>query len=169
MYLGSSGISTTSSSSVVIAVKSSRVRIFCSCLTRISVYEDPINLFVATFLGTPPINVFDAEVKDSKLLIGGEAVMEVPGVAEGKVTTAIRPEAFDPAADGKMTCRLRRIEVMGRDISVVLDHDCFVGEAFRAIVDSNVLGLLSGTEVKFNLEKKKVYLFHPETGERIRF
>ena len=133
------------------------------------VYEDPINLFVATFLGTPPINVFDAEVTDSKLVIGGEAVMDVPGVADGKVTAAIRPEAFDPAADGKMTCRLRRMEVMGRDISVVLEHDCFTGEAFRAIVDSNVLGLLNGTEVKFNLEEKKVYLFHPETGERIRF
>ena len=133
------------------------------------VYEDPVNLFVATFLGTPPINVFDAEVKGNQLLIGGEAVMEVPGVADGMVTAAIRPEAFDPAADGKMTCKLRRIEVMGRDISVVLEHGSFVGEAFRAIVDSNVLGLLNGTDVKFNLEAKKVYLFHPETGERIRF
>ena len=133
------------------------------------VYEDPVNLFVATFLGTPPINVFDAEVKGNQLLIGGEAVMAVPGVADGKVTAAIRPEAFDPAADGKMTCKLRRIEVMGRDISVVLEHGSFVGEAFRAIVDSNVLGLLNGTDVKFNLEAKKVYLFHPETGERIRF
>ena len=133
------------------------------------VYEDPTNLFVATFLGTPPINVFDAEVTGGKLIIGTEAVLDVPGAPDGKVTAAIRPEAFDPSADGKMTCRLRRIEVMGRDISVVLEHDNFVGEAFRAIVDSNVLGLLSGTEVKFNLEAKKVYLFHPDTGERIRF
>ena len=133
------------------------------------VYEDPVNLFVATFLGTPPINVFDAEVKAGQLVIGGEAVMAVPGVADGKVTAAIRPEAFDPSAEGAMTCKLRRIEVMGRDISVVLEHGSFVGEAFRAIVDSNALSLLNGAEVRFALEEKKVFLFHPETGERIRF
>ena len=133
------------------------------------VYEDPTNLFVATFLGTPPINVFDAEVNDQKLIIGGETVMAVPGVADGKVTAAIRPEAFDPATDGEMACRLRRIEVMGRDISVVLEHDHFTGESFRAIVDSNALPLLASTEAKFHLEEKKVYLFHPDTGERIRF
>ena len=133
------------------------------------VYDDPVNLFVATFLGTPPINVFDAEVKDGKLFLGTEAVMAVPGVADGKVTAAIRPEAFDPVADGELTCRLRRIEVMGRDISVVLEHDQFTGEAFRAIVDSNALPLLTSTEAKFRLEEKKVYLFHPDTGERIRF
>ena len=133
------------------------------------VYDNPVNLFVATFLGTPPINVFDAEVKDGKLVIGSEAVLDVPDAPDGKVTAAIRPEAFDPSAEGAMTCKLRRIEVMGRDISVVLEHDSFVGEAFRAIVDSNVLCLLTGTEVRFNLEANKVFLFRPDTGERIRF
>ena len=36
------------------------------------VYDNPLNLFVAKFLGTPPINVFDGYVRDEKLYIGGE-------------------------------------------------------------------------------------------------
>ena len=36
------------------------------------IYDDPQNLFVAKFLGTPPINVFKGYVKDEKLYIGGE-------------------------------------------------------------------------------------------------
>ncbi len=36
------------------------------------VYENPTNLFVAKFLGTPPINVFDGYVRGEKLYIGGE-------------------------------------------------------------------------------------------------
>ena len=43
-----------------------------------AVYESPVNLFVAKFLGTPPINVFDGEVKDGQLYIGEEAVLAVP-------------------------------------------------------------------------------------------
>ena len=48
-----------------------------------TVYDDPCNLFVATFLGTPPIHVFDAEVKAEQLYIGGAAVLKTPGVADG--------------------------------------------------------------------------------------
>ena len=35
------------------------------------VYNSPANLFVAQFLGTPPINVFAGEVKDEKIYVGG--------------------------------------------------------------------------------------------------
>mgnify|MGYP000767779295 FL=1 len=55
-----------------------------------AVYDSPVNLFVSKFLGTPPINVFDGEVKDGQLYIGEEAVLAVPGVANQSVTAAIR-------------------------------------------------------------------------------
>ena len=47
-----------------------------------NVYDDPVNLFVAKFLGTPPINVFSGEVKNEQLYIGSEAVLSTPGVAD---------------------------------------------------------------------------------------
>lgn len=133
-----------------------------------TVYDDPANLFVAKFLGTPPINVFGAEVKDGKLYIGGEAVLDA-ALPEGPVTAAIRPEGFLPAADGVLTCQLKRIEVMGRDTSVVCGHPAFTGENFRAIIDSDDLGKLTGASIRFGLKPGKVFLFHAETGERIRF
>ena len=130
------------------------------------VYDDPVNLFVATFLGTPPINVFDARVEGGKLWIGKEAVMDTTA-PDGPVTAAIRPEGFEPDEEGCFSCNLRRIEVMGRDISVVCHHDSFTGEAFRAIVDSDDLPRLNGETVRFRLKENKVFLFHPESGQRI--
>ena len=44
------------------------------------VYDDPTNLFVAKFLGTPPINVFNGHVEGEKLYIGDSAVLDVKGV-----------------------------------------------------------------------------------------
>ena len=128
-----------------------------------------MNLFVATFLGTPPINVFEGRVEAEKLYIGQEAVLKVKGAADQAVTVAIRPEGFELAREGKLTCRLSRVEVMGRDISVVCDHPFFTGESFRAIVDSDDLPRLTGTTVRFDLKPNKVFLFREDNGQRIRF
>ena len=133
------------------------------------VYDDPVNLFVAKFLGTPPINVFSGSVRSGKLLIGEDVVMDVAGSADQEVTVAIRPEGFEPAADGVMTCDLTRVEVMGRDVSMVCNHLAFTGDSFRAIVSSDDLSLASGTAVRFHLKKAKVFLFRPDDGQRIRF
>ncbi len=43
------------------------------------VYDDPANLFVANFLGTPPINVFSGRVEGGKLFIGDDCVLTVGG------------------------------------------------------------------------------------------
>ena len=59
-----------------------------------NVYDDPVNLFVAKFLGTPPINVFSGEVKNEQLYIGSEAVLSTHGVADQPVNVGIRPEYF---------------------------------------------------------------------------
>ena len=130
------------------------------------VYDDPVNLFVASFLGTPPINIFNGTVKDGKLWIGAESIMNT-AAADGPVTVAIRPEGFEPDVNGSFSCTLRRTEVMGRDISVVCDHNCFTGETFRAIVDSDDLPKLTGEIVRFRLRENKVFLFDPKTSARI--
>ncbi len=134
-----------------------------------NVYDDPINLFVAKFLGTPPINVFNGEVKDGKLYLGQDAVMDVPGVADQPVHVGIRPEGFIPAADGAMACSLNNVEVMGRDVSIVSTHPASVNPVIRSITDADEAANIAGNEVRFNLKAHKVFLFHKETEERIRF
>ena len=133
------------------------------------VYDDPCNLFVATFLGTPPIHVFQAEVKNAQLYIGSQAVLSVPGIADGPVTAAVRPEGFDLEDNGVLSCKLHRVEVMGRDISVVCSHDACQAPVIRAIISAeNEVDTRKDT-VCFNLKPEKVFLFDPETGNRLRF
>lgn len=63
------------------------------------VYDNPENLFVAKFLGTPPINVFRGSVKGGKLWIGEESVLAVPGVSDRDVYAGIRPEGLVPVPE----------------------------------------------------------------------
>lgn len=50
------------------------------------IYDEPNNLFVAKFLGTPPISLFNANVKDGHVVIEGEKVVPAPNVTS-KVKT----------------------------------------------------------------------------------
>lgn len=133
------------------------------------VYDDPANLFVAKFLGTPPINVFRGTVADQKLRIGSQTVLDVPGVADGDVTVGIRPEGLVPEETGSFACALSRVEVMGRDISIVCTHPECENAAIRAIVSSAEKLPVMDREVRFGLVPEKVCLFDAVSGQRIRF
>lgn len=134
-----------------------------------AVYDSPVNLFVAKFLGTPPINVFDGEVKDGQLYIGEEAVLAVPGVANQSVTAAIRPEGFTLSETGALSCDLSRVEVMGRDISVVSTHPKSRNVTIRSIISAENAVNTASQKVRFDLKPNKVFLFQKESGARIDF
>ncbi len=133
-----------------------------------NVYDDPCNLFVAKFLGTPPINVFDGKIEDGMLKIGDEEIMALPGQQDRPVHVAIRPEGFIPCEDGAFSGILRNIEVMGRDCSVILENEKCQKETVRAIVDSGIDIKHDATgRVRFNIKKNKVFVFEAETELRI--
>ncbi len=133
------------------------------------VYDNPTNLFVAKFLGTPPINVFKGEVKGGQLYICGAAVLAVPGAADQAVTVGIRPEGFIPAADGKFVCQLRSTEVMGRDVSIVSTHEASLNPLVRSIVDADYKVDPTSATVSYDLKPHKVLLFNQDTEERVYF
>ena len=134
------------------------------------VYDNPVNLFVAKFLGTPPINVFYGRLQENKLYMGEDAVMEIPGkgFAEPReVYAAVRPEGFLLREDGPLCCKLEGVEVMGRDISVISRNDACCSRTIRSII-STENRVHAGTEsVRFALMPGKVFLFDRETEERI--
>ena len=134
------------------------------------VYDDPTNLFVAKFLGTPPINVFEGEVRQGQLYLDGKAVLNVPGVSDRPVFVGIRPEGFIPEANGPFEVALSNIEVMGRDVSIVSTHPASVNPVVRSIVDADYkIDKLGYSRVSFTLKPHKVFLFDKETEERIYF
>lgn len=133
------------------------------------VYDDPTNLFVAKFLGTPPINVFEGQVRDQKLYIGEDAVLPVRGVDDGNVYAGIRPEGFLLKEDGPFRCKLSGVEVMGRDISIVSTNEASLSPTIRSIIGTENKVNIGEAIVRFALMPGKVFLFHRETEERIYF
>ena len=133
------------------------------------VYDNPTNLFVAKFLGTPPINVFNGSVKGGKLYIGEEAVLDVAGVEDREVTVGIRPEGFVLDENGPLTCKLSSVEVMGRDVSIVSENAASQNPVVRSIINADNKVDVTAENVKYALKAHKVFIFDKETEERIYF
>ncbi len=133
------------------------------------VYDAPVNLFVAKFLGTPPINVFQGRIKGQKLYIGEEVIMETKDLPDQEVFVGVRPEGFVLSKDGSFSCELKGVEVMGRDISVVCANRASVNPTIRAIISAENKVDASRALVRFTLKPGKVFVFHKETQERICF
>ena len=132
------------------------------------VYDDPVNLFVAKFLGTPPINVFEGSISNGKLYIGDNAVLDTPDISDRKVLVGIRPEGFIPDENGPLVCDLKGVEVMGRDISIVSSHSASLSQAVRSIINTDSKIELGSTKVSFSLRPAKVFIFDADTEERVR-
>lgn len=132
------------------------------------VYNNPVNLFVAKFLGTPAINVFEGKIKNKKLYIGEEAVLDVDFKEEKEVWVGVRPEGFILDDNGKLTCQMQGINVMGRDISVLCSNSASL-EVIRAIISSENDVNEKSQDIRFNLKPTKTFIFDKVTEERIRF
>ena len=131
------------------------------------VYDEPENLFVAKFLGTPAINVFTGRVKNGRILIGEDDVLPAPGVEDRDVWVAVRPEGFILDENGPFESRLKVVETMGRDTSVVSERDDCEAVTIRSIISAENDVDTSKETVRFSLKPKKTYIFDRETEERI--
>jgi multiple sugar transport system ATP-binding protein len=133
------------------------------------VYDDPVNLFVAKFLGTPPINVLNGRVEDGKLYIGEDSVLDITGVEDQEVFVGIRPEGFELDPQGRLSCQLKNLEVMGRDVSIVSTNEACLAPQLRSIIDADNRVDVTQTTVRYSLKPHKVFLFNKETEERIPY
>ena len=136
-----------------------------------SIYDDPANLFVANFLGTPPVNIFKGKIFNGKVYVGTDAIMNTE-LPDQDVYVGIRPEGFvyDSASRvriGVLNLNVDHVEVMGRDKTIVCTHESSTKPTVRCIIDADVALPKNAEKLKFTLKPNKVFLFNAETEERI--
>lgn len=120
-------------------------------------YNNPTNLFVAKFLGNPPINILEAEIKNKEILVNGESFGKTD-VKNGKYVLGIRPEDFKVDPNG-FDLDIIDVEHIGRDTLIrFILNDLQV----RALVDSD--SVKDTHKIKLSVKQDKLHLFDPKTG-----
>jgi inositol-phosphate transport system ATP-binding protein len=77
-------------------------------------YEQPRTLFVASFIGSPPINLFDGRAEDGAIKVH-DARVPLNGSARGEVVLGLRPESIRVDSSGA-PARIIAVEPMGREV-----------------------------------------------------
>ena len=130
------------------------------------VYDDPKNLFVAKFLGTPPINIFDGLIEDGLVMVEGMKFGTTKASAQ-EVVVGVRPEGFKVLKQGGFTVTVEYVETIGRDTTLIIPHPQKDGYMYRAIVDADNR-IQPGDKVHLSVKANKMFLFDKETGELLK-
>lgn len=132
------------------------------------VYNNPECMFVAQFLGTPAINMFEGYIRDGRVYIGDDCIGERKA-EDQEVYVGIRPEGFVQKKDGCFTCVFDRVETTGRDTSIIChNQNCISDEDIRVIIASDEEILNQNGSIRFDLKAGKTYVFSKADEKVIR-
>jgi len=144
--------------------------------TPAELYDTPGNAFVAGFIGSPAMNLFDVQVSDGGVQLGGELLpltaekrSAISAAGVNRVTLGIRPEQW--AANGGpgekgIPAEITVVEELGSDAFIYghlisePDHQIVVRSAGRS-------GAHIRDKIRLHTTSDELHLFHPETGERL--
>jgi len=140
--------------------------------TPLALYDRPVNLFVAGFIGSPQMNLMEATADNGRAKIGDYTVPVDPAAAQrmrGAITVGVRPEAWRVVgnSDEGMPVQVSLVEDLGADAYVY-------GTSGVEGTPANVIVRLSGRDhpkkgevLHVTTDPRHVHVFDTETGARL--
>ena len=132
------------------------------------IYDHPKNKYVASFIGTPAMNFIDAIVKNGNLIINQielcldeEKQKILTNYNNQEVCVGIRPEIIEFIENGKFTCEVNTVELVGIEKLV---HFKFNKLDFIAKVKNS---LKLDKKDNFNINTKYLHVFDKNTEEAL--
>jgi multiple sugar transport system ATP-binding protein len=142
----------------------------------LTLYNHPVNRFVASFIGSPSMNFIEGNVEGGVFRAPGFAVpmkgrLEPVADRSGPATLGIRPEDIDlageegipasPGEDGSVVGSAESVEPMGNE---VLLHADVSGTSLLARIGPELLPRVGAT-YRLRIDPGRAHLFDPRTGE----
>jgi multiple sugar transport system ATP-binding protein len=147
------------------------------------IYTDPANTYVARFIGTPPMNLIEADAAAGAVKVGGISLALPQGLSaavkkDGKVLFGIRPNAIGLKSELQPGCvegTVTLVEHIGAEsvIAVTL-HNARTAHREEGELDAVMVteqgytGLKAGDTVSLSFNFDEAVLFSAETGLRLR-
>jgi ABC-type sugar transport system ATPase subunit len=124
-------------------------------------YEHPANTFVASFIGSPPMNLVTVPVSNGAAMLGDSSFPVPTGNGASKITLGIRPERIRPEMKGvAVKGVVDVVEPLGATKTVIIN---VAGVSLIASVDADVKAE-DGESITLFVQPEQVHYFDAETG-----
>ena len=125
------------------------------------IYDKPINTFVASFIGNPPMNLINGKIKDGQFLSENINIKKFSN-KNGKYILGFRAEdaTISKSSKGNIKGPIFSIELLGDAIMVTLKID----ESFISVKVNNDFEASIGDEVNISILSSKCQIFDFENG-----
>jgi multiple sugar transport system ATP-binding protein len=140
--------------------------------TPLRLYDKPVNLFVAGFIGSPQMNLLEATAHEGQAQIGKYLVPVDEAASHrmrGNITVGVRPEAWRLVSenDGGLPVRVTVVEELGAD-AFVYGSSGIEGAPNNIIVRVSARDSVhKGDTIHVTTDPRSVHVFNTDTGERI--
>lgn len=134
--------------------------------TPLDVYEKPQTLFAAQFIGSPAMNIFDAQVEGCQVKIRDLPIGPAQG-RDGPVKLGIRPEHLVKTSDAALNASIQMSEPLGANTLLHGKLTGFDNIAITASLPGVHLLETKSFHIGFAVEPANIHLFDPETGRRL--
>ncbi len=133
--------------------------------TPLEVYEAPRTLFAAQFIGSPAMNVFDAEIRGGKINLGGQAVASASENTDGDIKLGVRPEHLVIDDNGEFPVTVQLSEPLGANTLLHGQLETTGDEITVSLPGVSVPN--PGSNMRFSTQQSMLHIFDEATGRRI--
>ena len=130
--------------------------------TPADLYEAPANVFVARFVGTPPMNLLALEPGHGGAVIAGTPGPAVAPAERAGGTLGVRPEHITLGRDSGVDARVEGVEYLGADSLLT----CRVGGQAVAVRVAGLTGFSGGDVARLSWARGAQHFFEAATGKR---
>jgi multiple sugar transport system ATP-binding protein len=147
------------------------------------IYRRPANVFVAAFIGSPPMNLLSGSAADGRV-VAGDLQLEVSGIPSGELVVGVRPEALhlvtSATEERVLQVRTEVVELLGHETIV---YGSIRGRRVATAATASGIPSLSperatviarldarrqpavGETISLGMSLEDVHLFDAESGE----
>jgi ABC-type sugar transport system ATPase subunit len=127
------------------------------------IYSKPNTKFVAEFIGSPQMNIFNCKIDNGIAKIDNNSINLNKSINVDDASIGIRPDDIQISESGSITCKANLVEYLGSDMIVYSS----IGDQEFSCKLSSKIDVKAGDEFKFDIQPSLVHIFDNSSGKRL--
>ena len=127
------------------------------------IYSKPNTKFVAEFIGSPQMNIFNCKIDNGIAKIDNNSINLNKSINVEDASIGIRPDDIQISDNGSITCKANLVEYLGSDMIIYSN----MGDQEFSCKLSSKIDVKAGDEFKFDIQPSLIHVFDNSSGKRL--